>query len=417
MDTINNLPNQPGETPSEEKIEVESKANPSGILNKPLTKLQTISLIGTFLILFTVGGFLWYRAKLSKPVLVFNRSGSTQPILAPLTLTLESPVDEQLFIGEELLVKGKTLPNIPVVVFTDTDTNSTESDEKGSFETTIVLAGGINSLTVSAFADNGEEKSLALNLVYDDQVKGAKTPPGQEKKVENTSPAKKAEIGNVESVSPNSLTIQKGNNKGKYKTTIDKDTKIVGQDKKTVKLNSLKPADLAAIVASESGEATKGGQLKKALKIFIKEATSSAQAKRRAVQGVISAISGNTITLTHQIQTERVYTLLVDSQTVIKIKGTESATLVDLKIGQRIAAVGDLQANGNLLAKRIHVIPGKATGVFKKYPTISPGITLTVTPTATASVTPTVTPAEPSPTPTEVTATPTLTEPTLPPPQ
>ena len=85
----------------------------------------------------------------------------------PLTLNLESPADETIVVSDRITVKGKTLPKTTVVFYTDSDANSIESDASGYFEGTINLSSGINTLTVEAFADNGEEKSISLDIVYD----------------------------------------------------------------------------------------------------------------------------------------------------------------------------------------------------------------------------------------------------------
>ena len=81
--------------------------------------------------------------------------------------------------------------------------------------------------------------------------------------------------------------------------------------------------------------------------------------------------------------------------------GIEGATLADLSLGLRIAAVGDLNEEGLLVAKRIHVIPGKATGIFEKQPFTAPEATGTATPSAT----PTATGSATTPIPTEITPT------------
>jgi len=43
--------------------------------------------------------------------------------------------------------------------------------------------------------------------------------------------------------------------------------------------------DMIAVVSTTSGDATGSGKVKKILKIYIKEASFSAQSKRRAVSG------------------------------------------------------------------------------------------------------------------------------------
>jgi len=89
---------------------------------------------------------------------------------------------------------------------------------------------------------------------------------------------------------------------------------------------------------------------------------------------VITNIAGDLLTISHQIQKDRVYLVLVTGETFIKIKqtvATGSASISNLALGQRIVAVGDLGSNGEIIAKKIHVIPGKAIGVFKGQPVVT----------------------------------------------
>ncbi len=115
-------------------------------------------------------------------------------------------------------------------------------------------------------------------------------------------------------------------------------------------------------------EASKSSKVKvkKLEKIEVREATQSAQGKRHAIQGLVTAIDGLMITLVHQIQRDRVYKVLYSSSTLIKSK--ESSGSASLQVGLRIIVVGDLNDQGVLVAKRIFVIPGKATGIFKRLP-------------------------------------------------
>jgi hypothetical protein len=98
------------------------------------------------------------------------------------------------------------------------------------------------------------------------------------------------------------------------------------------------------------------------------------------------------VTIAHQIRRDKIYTVYYSADTVIKIKGMENATGADLAVGQRIAAVGEPADEGTVLAKRIHVIPGRATGVFTRYPVATDGGTVDITPTSTATGSATPTP-------------------------
>lgn len=89
------------------------------------------------------------------------------PTPAPLTLTLTSPKDGELAVNSEIIVEGVTAPDTTVVIFTEDDETTVESDSTGKFSTTVTLSAGINTLVITAFSDNGEEKGLSIDIVYD----------------------------------------------------------------------------------------------------------------------------------------------------------------------------------------------------------------------------------------------------------
>jgi len=207
------------------------------------------------------------------------------------------------------------------------------------------------------------------------------TAPGQLKKVQVTQSTQKDISGTNKQIQA-TIGGQIGKQIPKFKPAKPK----LGLDK-------LK--NILKLIATDSGSASEAAKGKKQNKLKVKIATVSAQLKRRAVQGVITNIAGDLLTISHQIQQDRVYLVLVTNETFIKIKqtvATGSASISNLAVGQRIVAVGDLGANGEIIAKKIHVIPGKAIGVIKKQPiaTSSPTLKSSPGPTATLSATPAV---------------------------
>lgn len=201
-------------------------------------------------------------------------------------------------------------------------------------------------------------------------------------------------VGNVDKVNGNSIQINEKNDKNnKVEAKIDRETKIVGQDKKTLKLEQIKSKDKVAVFGTKD----KDNKIQKVTKLMVKQATSSATtsaqiSKRQAIQGVITNISGSIITVAHQIHRDRIFQVLIDSQTQIKDPKVATGS-AKLQVGQRIAAVGENKGNNSILARLIHIIPGKATGVFKKNPLSTnsgtPVSSTSATPTSTSSATPT----------------------------
>jgi len=209
---------------------------------------------------------------------------------------------------------------------------------------------------------------------------------GQQKKEE------KAIIGNVGEIQGNKLFVEDKGNKKTTETLIDSNTEIVGKNKPT-NLSQIKRRDLVAIISTDSATASPGGSIKKAIKVFVDDASPSATAKRQAVQGVITGINGGIITIAHQVHHDRTTNISTTAQTTITIKGSVGIpTVADLQIGMRVVAVGDLNEDNTIVANRIHVIPGKGLGL-PKVNSSSPSASLSITPPpATGSATPSATP-------------------------
>jgi hypothetical protein len=167
---------------------------------------------------------------------------------------------------------------------------------------------------------------------------------------------------------------------------------------------------------SGSGEATKPGKLRRLLSLRITEASEStessksATSKRHAIQGMISSLLGDLMTLSHQIHRDRVTDILISGAQIFQPKNSpESSSSGSLQVGQRVIVFGEINSSGQMVAKRIRIIPGKANGVFNKNPLSSPSSTPSATPLATSSAEPTDTP-NPTEAPTETpTAAPTAT--------
>lgn len=81
-------------------------------------------------------------------------------------LSLESPNSNTVAVNDQALIKGKTLPNTTIVMYNETGEAALESDQNGNFQGMLQLLPGDNVLTVTAFSDNGDEKSLNINIVY-----------------------------------------------------------------------------------------------------------------------------------------------------------------------------------------------------------------------------------------------------------
>jgi hypothetical protein len=143
--------------------EVVAKHNPSLLIGV----LVVLLLVG-----LGVGGLFLYSRKSSTPApapapIVADAQPTAVPTVTNLPLVVTSPAEGELAVSQKISVKGKTSPNITVAIFTDSDQTSVQSSSTGDFEAMVTLQTGINSLTVTVFDDNGQEKSVSMDVVYD----------------------------------------------------------------------------------------------------------------------------------------------------------------------------------------------------------------------------------------------------------
>lgn len=87
-----------------------------------------------------------------------------EPTSTPIFLSIESPKNEAIAVDGEILVSGRTLPSSTVVIFTGSDEVIVESNQNGLFEETVLLDENTTSLIVTAFSDDGQEKTINIDI-------------------------------------------------------------------------------------------------------------------------------------------------------------------------------------------------------------------------------------------------------------
>ena len=204
------------------------------------------------------------------------------------------------------------------------------------------------------------------------QVLGKKDARGQIKKQEVD-----VTVGTVEEVGPNKIGVKTKQGQ-KVEIGTDNNTKFLEKPSgRKLVPGQIKKADMVATVATASAQATISAKL-----VLVRSATDSAVLKkRRAVYGLVRSISGNILVVSHPIRDNPRYTIQVVETTSVKIKGFAQATIGDVRVGDRMAAVGNWQ-DEVLVAKRVHVIPGKAIGLLERVGTRSATPSATATPSA-----------------------------------
>jgi hypothetical protein len=121
------------------------------------------------LMLALLGGGIYFLFTMQKPA-TQNTSNPTQSntttTSAPVFLTLDSPNANTTVVDDTVVIRGKTLPNTTVTMYNDTDDAMIQSDSSGNFEGKLSLGSGENNLVITAFGENGDEKSLSLKMTY-----------------------------------------------------------------------------------------------------------------------------------------------------------------------------------------------------------------------------------------------------------
>lgn len=110
--------------------------------------------------------YFFTQAKQPAPVPITVPTQVPAPTAALLSLVVVRPNSGDVAVDGEILVKGTTLPRISVALYSDSDDTIVESDEGGNFEGTLSMEKGENILTVTAFTEDGQEKSTTLTVSY-----------------------------------------------------------------------------------------------------------------------------------------------------------------------------------------------------------------------------------------------------------
>lgn len=313
-----------------------------------------------------------------------SESAAPSPVVAkPFYLVLDAASGTATSVNDQVLITGSTFPNSTIALYSDNDDAIVESDSRGRFEGSVTVGDTGGTVGVTAYGPAGEELTKIID--YSESVLGkSTTAPGQVKKQTETTTtsAKKSDT----SVVP--VTAATANKTQEEKLVKD----FVANRTPPPKKNALSVSKLKDVISREStgsGAAISGLKIHK-LDVAV-VATGAASLSRHAVSGVITAMSGSTVTVSHLIQRDRTWIVLVNAQTQITGKDTASGSAT-LAVGMRIAAVGQ-PTNDGLLAQRIHIIPGKAIGVFNRFPVASgsgeSSPSATPAETATPSATPT----------------------------
>jgi hypothetical protein len=158
---MDNIAQPTTETPSSTPTVATPPQTPSPTKSKFGSK--TFFIIAGILVVSTIAITAYFQMQPKDQTATNTVAQATQP----LTLTIANPTEDTIVENGTLTIQGTTLPNTTVLFYTDTADGSADSDASGNFEGTISLENGINTLTITAFSESGEEKSITMDIVYD----------------------------------------------------------------------------------------------------------------------------------------------------------------------------------------------------------------------------------------------------------
>lgn len=138
-------------------------------MNKQLSPRSFI--ISIILILLVSLGFLgglYYFLnkdfpKIEKKETVYNPV-TKEPV--SFNLEINNPEDDLLMYDKSVVVSGSTSPETTILITNGERNYGTEADNKGSFSRVVELQPGLNALTVNAFNETGETKSVTKTVYY-----------------------------------------------------------------------------------------------------------------------------------------------------------------------------------------------------------------------------------------------------------
>lgn len=364
----------------------------------PLGIVVILALIVVLEAGMVIGGYIYYR-KMAEIIQnnQFIDSLAPAPAPKPLFLSVDSLNGSLTSVDDEILVSGKTLPNTPVIAYSDADEFALESDTEGNFQDSLLLSNANGLVRVTAYGEDGEEKTLTFNL---SEVGTTVLGRSVSKDIENNGKANKltekpatTKIEKIPSPKTPSLAVSPSLKVSEKITPTPvarskKTSEFLSEKTQIKKVEKLGAARIVTLLNSEPDLELK----LPTKKLESVEVTQAVEFKRHAISGVIINNSAGVITLAHQIQRDREVAVYYNSATRITIKDNPDASSAQLVPGMRIVAVGVPSEDG-LLASKILVIPGKATGILTKNPiSPAPSSTTTPTPTPTASPIPSASP-------------------------
>jgi len=126
-----------------------------------------------------LGGVILYginlankSASLNPQPITETTSPKTPQTTPPITpdLIIATPQNHAVVFESELTIKGSSKPGSTIVIVSDEDEKIIDTDDNGSFDTTVELLGGENNILVSSYLSSTPIASASLQIIYTSNV-------------------------------------------------------------------------------------------------------------------------------------------------------------------------------------------------------------------------------------------------------
>lgn len=85
---------------------------------------------------------------------------------SPFELTLDSPKDESISISKNIELSGHTKPHNIVIMESEIDQITVESNDTGAFSAKLDLREGVNSIFLTSYDETGNSDTKNINIFY-----------------------------------------------------------------------------------------------------------------------------------------------------------------------------------------------------------------------------------------------------------
>jgi preprotein translocase subunit YajC len=172
-------------------------------------------------------------------------------------------------------------------------------------------------------------------------------------------------FGTISAIAQSTIVVetQSGTSKMVFTDDLTKFYSLDSSGKTIISLTDLKVSDPVSVVGIGNDD-TSG-----TAKYIVRQGTPVAQ--HYATAGKVKEVSTEGFVITNIVNTTQNTNIKLNSNTTVKIKGKNTATVTDIKVGDLLVLTGNLGKDGSLEATKIFVLPGKATGAKPKESTSS----------------------------------------------